>query len=408
MRWTPQGLEGPTPYWTLESEFGHEQPMDWEEAVERLRDALVDSARRHTIADVPVGAFLSGGVDSVALVGLLSQTHPEPIRTVTLSFDEASLDESALARQAAALYGADHTEVPIRVDEIRDRMPDAIRALDQPSIDGVNTYFVSEAAVQAGLKVAVSGVGGDELFGGYLTFSRIPKIMEIRRRLDRIPGVERTLRNPDPWVARATRGRRLPKLVRALAYGKNEAGAYYTERGLFSPPEIRSLLAPEIVNAVDACEPRASLTKRLDLEAIPPEERIFALEMRQYLQVQLLRDTDVTSMRHSLEVRTPLVDLDLLRAAVRVPAHLRRAGPAKRVLREAPTPPVPEAVWNRPKQGFTLPFDSWLREGSIPSIPSSHPWLLRDAQDSVGRSVASGRLHWSRLWALIVLGDFLS
>ena len=408
MRWTAQGLEGPAPYWSLEAEFGREQPMEWQEAAERLRDALVDSARRHTIADVPVGAFLSGGVDSVALVGLLSEAHPEPIRTVTLSFDVASLDESALARQAASLYGADHCDVPIRVDEIRDRMPDVIRALDQPSIDGVNTYFVSEAAARTGLKVAVSGVGGDELFGGYLSFQRIPKIMEVRRHLDRIPGVERALRDPDPWLARATRGRRLPKLVRALAYGKEVAGAYYTERGLFSPPEIRSLLAPEIADAVEACEPRSSLTTRLDLESIPPDERISALEMRQYLQVQLLRDTDVTSMRHSLEVRTPLVDLDLLRAAVKVPAHLRRAGPAKRALREAPSIPVPEAVWNRRKQGFTLPFDLWLREGSIPSTLPDHPWLRRDAQDSVARSVACGRLHWSRLWALIVLGQFLS
>jgi asparagine synthase (glutamine-hydrolysing) len=152
MRWTPQGLEGPSPYWSPESEFGRETPMDWEEATERLSNALADSARRHTIADVPVGVFLSGGVDSVALVGLLSEAHPDPIRTVTRSFDEASLDESALARQAASVYGTDHCEVPIRVDEIRDRMPDAIRALDQPSIDGVNTYFVSEAAARTGLK----------------------------------------------------------------------------------------------------------------------------------------------------------------------------------------------------------------------------------------------------------------
>ena len=408
MRWSERGLEGPTAYWSLESELGHVESMDSEEAAERLRSALADSARRHTIADVPVGAFLSGGVDSAALVGLLSEAHPDPIRTVTLSVDVASLDESALASQTAALYGADHCEVPIRVDEIRDRMPDAIRSLDQPSIDGVNTYFVSEAAARAGLKVAVSGVGGDELFGGYLTFSRIPKIMAVRRRLDRIPGVAWALRDPNPWVARTTRGRRLPKLVRALAYGQNEAGAYFTERGIFSPPEIRSLLDPEIAGAVDACEPRSSLVARLDLESIPPEERISALEIRQYLQVQLLRDTDVTSMRHSLEVRTPLVDLDLLRAVMKVPPHLRKAGPAKRALREAPRIPVPEAIWNRRKQGFTLPFETWLREGSIPSTPANHPWLRREAQDSIGRSVASGHIHWSRLWALIVLGDFLS
>jgi asparagine synthase (glutamine-hydrolysing) len=407
MRWTAKGLEGPTTYWTLESEFGREERMEWPEAVERLRSALVDSARRHTIADVPVGAFLSGGVDSVALVGLLSETHPDPIRTVTLAMDDASLDESALARQAAELYGANHTEIPIRVDEIRDRMPEAIRSLDQPSIDGVNTYFVSEAAARAGLKVAVSGVGGDELFGGYLTFTRIPKIMNVRRQLDRIPGVARALENPDPWLSRIKQGRRLPKLIRALAYGSGEAGAYYAERGVFSPPEIRALLDPEIVDAVEACEPRASLTQRLDLQSLPPEERISALEMSQYLQVQLLRDTDVTSMRHSLEVRTPLVDLDLLRAALRVPASLRRAGPAKRALREAPNPPVPDAVWNRKKQGFTLPFETWLQEGSIPSTLLDHPWLARDAQQSVRQSVASGQTHWSRLWALVVLGEFL-
>lgn len=407
MRWTSKGLDGPHAYWTLESEFGREEKMDWPEASERLREALVDSARRHTIADVPVGAFLSGGVDSVALVGLLSETHPDPIRTVTLAFDDASLDESALARQAAALYNAQHSEIPIRVDEIRDRMPDAIRSLDQPSIDGVNTYFVSEAAARAGLKVAISGVGGDELFGGYLSFSRIPRMLSVRNSLGRLPGVDRLLVNPDPWLERTTRGRRLPKLMRALVYGKEEAGAYYTERGLFSPPEIRSLLAPEVAGAVDACEPRQSLTQRLALDSIPPEERISALEIRQYLQVQLLRDTDATSMRHSLEVRTPLVDLELLRAATLVPARFRRAGPAKRALREAPNVAVPDAVWNRRKQGFTLPFETWLREGSIPSAPARHPFIRPDAQDSIARAVASGQLHWSRLWALIVLGEFL-
>ena len=407
LRWSAKGLEGPNAYWTLESEFGNTLAMDQGEASERLTTALADSARRHTIADVPVGAFLSGGVDSVALVGLLSQAHPEPIRTVTLAFDVASLDESALAQHAAEVYGANHCEVPIRVDEIRDRMPDAIRSLDQPSVDGVNTYFVAEAASRAGLKVAVSGVGGDELFGGYLTFDRIPKIMSVRNRLNRIPGVDRMLHNPDPWLALAKQGRRLPKLVRALTYGKDEAGAYYAERGLFSPPEIRSLLAPEIADAVDRCEPRSSLTTRLDLDSIAPDERISALELRQYLQVQLLRDTDVTSMRHSLEVRTPLVDLDLLRAVLKVPTQFRRAGPAKQALREAPRIPVPDRIWNRKKQGFVLPFQTWLEEGSIPSTPARHPYLQSDAQDAIRRGVSSGRVHWSRLWALNVLGEFL-
>src|SRR6185436_17606897 len=147
-----RGVEGPNTYFRLEDELVRSEPMDAEEAGERLREALVGSARSHLMADVPVGSFLSGGVDSSALVGLLSEVHDGPICTVNLSFDVPELDESALARQAAALYGAEHHEVPIPIAEIRDRLPDAVRSLDLPSIDGPNTYFVSEAAVKAGLK----------------------------------------------------------------------------------------------------------------------------------------------------------------------------------------------------------------------------------------------------------------
>ena len=408
MRWDERGLQGPTTYWAIESEFGRDERMDALEASEHLQRALASTARRHTIADVSVGAFLSGGVDSVAILGLLSEVHPDPIQTITLSFDSPSLDESSLAREAAALYGADHCEVPIRVDEIRDRIPDAIAALDQPTINGINTFFVSEAAARAGLKVAVSGVGGDELFGGYLTFERIPRILAIRRGLGRIPGLDRALRDSEFLISHVRSGRRLPKLARALTYGTNEEGAYFAERGLFSPPEVRSLLSPEISDAIEACEPTSAIDSLLNLESLPPAERISALEMRLYLQNQLLRDTDATSMHHSLEVRTPLVDLELLRAATRVPPLLRTAGPAKRMLREAPSLPVPEPIWNRKKQGFTLPFEQWLRDGAIRSMPSAHPWLLRDSQESVRRSVLSGGLHWSRLWALIVLGEFLN
>ncbi|MGH7289342.1 MAG: asparagine synthase (glutamine-hydrolyzing), partial [Myxococcota bacterium] len=167
LRIGPGGVDAARCYWRLEQAFGSAQPMDEAQAAEHLRVALVDSVRHHLVADVPVGAFLSGGVDSSALVGLLAELHQGPVRTVTLSSDVAELDEARLAASAARLYGAEHQVVKIGVEEARERMPEAVRALDQPSVDGVNTYFVSEAAVRAGLKVAVSGVGGDELFGGY-------------------------------------------------------------------------------------------------------------------------------------------------------------------------------------------------------------------------------------------------
>ncbi len=140
---------------------------------------------------------------------------------------------------------------------------------------------------------------------------------------------------------------------------------------------------------------------------MPEEERVSALEFCQYLQMQLLRDTDAVSMRHSLEVRTPLVDHELLRAAARVPAALRRAGPAKRHLRQAPQPPVPDALWNRPKQGFTLPFDRWLRSGAIPIRLPDHEWLRPEALQGVVQGFQRGRVHFSRVWLLHVLAEYL-
>jgi asparagine synthase (glutamine-hydrolysing) len=403
-----RGVDGPHDYFSLEDELGHPEPMSGEEAAHRVREALIDSAQHHLMADVPVGSFLSGGVDSSALVGLLAEVHDGPICTVNLSFDVPDLDESALARQAADLYGAQHHEVPIRVEDVRERMPDAVRALDQPSIDGPNTYFVSEAAVKAGLKVAVSGVGGDELFGGYASFARVPQVIRNRARLSALPGLGAALGPAgsalEAWFSRTLVG---SKLARALAYGGDHAGAYYTERGLFSPREVRALLAPELAAAVDACEPRAELRRRLDIDRLPEDERVGALELRQYLQVQLLRDADAVSMAHSLELRTPLVDRDLLRAVARVPAALRRAGPAKLLLREAPRPPLPPPLWRRPKQGFTLPFDHWLRSGGIPVELPQHPCLDPAAMRDVARDFARGRVRWTRLWALVVLREFL-
>lgn len=150
------------------------------------------------------------------------------------------------------------------------------------------------------------------------------------------------------------------------------------------------------------------LRARVDVDALPEAERVSALELGQYLQAQLLRDTDAVSMRHSLEVRTPLVDRALLEAVCRVPPALRLAGPAKRQLREAPQPPVPEALWNRPKQGFTLPFDHWLRSGGIPLRLPEHPWLRPSALKRLEEDFRRGRVHFSRVWMLHVLREFLA
>jgi asparagine synthase (glutamine-hydrolysing) len=408
LRIRPDGVEGPVAYWRLEDELGHAAPASAADAAEALRAALLDSVRHHMVADVPVGAFLSGGVDSSALVGLMSEVLTSAVRSVTLSLDVAELDESRLAREASELYRTDHHDVPIRIEAVRERIADAVRGLDQPSIDGINTFFVSEAAVKAGLKVAVSGVGGDELFGGYLSFSRIPRIRRFHDRLARWPGGAALASVGGSALAQLPLGRAAAKLSRTLACGGDDAGAYFAERGLFAPHEVRALLAPELGEAIDACDPLAELRARVRPDLLPEDERVCALEFRQYLQFQLLRDTDAMAMRHSLEVRTPLVDRDLLRAAARIPASLRRAGPAKRALREAPRPAVPPALWQRRKQGFTLPFERWLRSGGIALTLPEHPWLRGAAVSRLVDDFRRGRVHWSRVWALIVLREFLA
>ena len=401
------GVQGPSSYFEIHQEFGRSEPMSDEEASAHLTAALESSARHHLVADVPVGAFLSGGVDSCALVGLLAEQHRGRMRTVTLSFDIPELDEGPLAAEAAKLYGTEHHEIKLGVDEVRDNLTLAVRALDQPSADGINTYFVAEAAARAGLKVAVSGVGGDEIFGGYGSFRRIPRMRELHERLSSLPGIRAALPPLGRFVERLPRTRQGGKIAKALAFGGDDLGAYYVERGLFSPTEVRNLLAPELGAAIDACEPRAALAARINPEQLPAEERVSAMEFQQYLQVQLLRDTDAVSMRHSLEVRTPFVDRDLLLAAIRVPPRLRRAGPAKRRLREAPRPPVPKRLWNRPKQGFTLPFAHWMRSGGIPLDLPDHPALQPRSVRRLAEHFRQGRVHWSRIWALLVLKEFL-
>ena len=408
MRIRPGRVVGPQIYYRLEDEFGSPDKLDAEEAAEALRTALVDSVRHHMIADVPVGSFLSGGVDSSALVGLMAEIHDGPIRTITLAMDAAELDEAPLARQAAELYATDHREIPTTAEIMCERIPDAIRSLDQPSIDGINTYLVSQATAQTGLKVAVSGIGGDELFGGYGTFQSVPAVESLHRRMGSLPGGAQAMRMMAKLAGRAPRSRFQAKSARVLEYGDDSAGAYFANRGLFSPQEVRALMSPEASDAVAACDPQRELNERVRPGDLPEDERVSVLELRQYMQCQLLRDTDATAMRHSLEVRVPLVDRELLRAAARVPAALRRRGPAKFYLRNSPRPVLPDALWARKKQGFTLPIDQWLRKGSLDTRLPEHPLLDPAGLLAVKRDFDSGRISWSRLWALIVLREYLN
>lgn len=322
-----------------------------------LREALLDSVRHHMVADVDVGVFLSAGLDSTTLTALATEVGGR-IRTVTLGFEEyrgTPLDETVLADQVAKHYGTDHRTIWVSAKEFRDELPRLMARMDQPSIDGVNSYFVSRAAREAGLKVALSGLGGDELFGGYSSFHELPRLVGILGRLPGITALGRGLR-----VVSAPLLRRIssPKYAGLLEYGADYSGAYLLRRGLFLPWELPSVLDDDVAREGWR---ELQLWARLDetLHGLTSDRlRVSALESSWYMRNQLLRDTDWASMSHSLEVRVPLVDWTLWSAV----ARFFRQNPqlSKLDMARAARPELPNRVLTREKTGFFIPVRDWM------------------------------------------------
>ncbi len=408
LRVTPGRVEEPQRYWSLASVYQEAVVVpEREELNLRVRDALRESVARHLVADVPVGLFLSAGVDSGALLGLASEVHPEPLRTVTLAFEEfrgRPEDEAPLAKQVAQHYGAQHTTVTLSAREARDAFDVFLEAMDQPTVDGLNVYFVSRAVRQAGLKAALSGVGGDELFGGYSTFRAFKRLRRVSW-LAQVPGLLRLAGALGP-------ARRQAKLRYASSALARPASTYHLLRCLFTPIEIRSLIRPEIWQAAGGAE---KLTRTVEDAWQPAPANNWACtsvaEQSVYMRHQLLRDADWASMSHSLEVRTPLVDRRLTNSLGALLAATG-GGESKEPLASSPQPPLPQKILTRPKTGFGLPLQTWVgedcRAGRIPNLPS---WLADTKQQALvsrlAEGTARGRVHWSRIWALKVLGHLL-
>ena len=407
--WIRSGKLGESsPYYSLGEEI-RENPesMSEGEADERIRAALLDSVRCHMVADVEVGSFLSGGVDSISLVSLMSEVLPRPVSTINLSFDVEAMDEGELAQRAARELGTHHQRVDLSADGARDSIANAMASLDQPSADGINVGLVSRAAVQAGLKVAVNGVGGDELFGGYGTFPELERIRRIHGRLSRLPASKSLRRLAVLGMDRFPHSQKRAGIRRALQHGDTLSGAYFAVRGLFAPEQAAGLLAPEVRSAVEHVDPVAELDARARPGEVPAQQQMAYLEVQQYLQMQLLRDADIMSMKHSLEIRTPLVDHVLYRELFKIPAALRQAGPAKRRLRQATRPPLAERYWKRKKMGFSLPWEDWMRSEEFAWALPEHGIFDATALKELETNFLEGRTSSSRIWALVTLAPFL-
>jgi len=324
---------------------------------EEVRAALVDSVRHHLIADVPVGLFLSSGLDSATLLALAAE-ETERIATVTLGFSEyrgTADDEVPLAELLAARYGARHQTVRVEREDFRREYENLLDAMDQPTIDGINSYFVSRAAARSGLKVAISGLGGDELFAGYPSFHQLPRLVAACGVTRFLPGMGRGFRFLSaPLVKRFTS----PKYAGILEYGGGFGGAYLLRRGLFMPWELPSLLDGDMVR--EGWHELQTLARlRATVEGCGSDrEKVAALEMSWYMRNQLLRDTDWASMAHSLEVRVPLVDVELMRRIA--PLLAGSVCPGKRDMAAAPRLPLPREILERQKTGFSVPTREWL------------------------------------------------
>ncbi|MGA8529020.1 MAG: asparagine synthase (glutamine-hydrolyzing), partial [Acidobacteriaceae bacterium] len=380
MRVTQDGIAEQRVFATPVGEFGKyeaaEMPRSREEMLERLHIALEESVRMHEIADVPVAVFLSAGIDSGAILALAVE-RGQQVEALTLGFDAlrgAPQDETGGASEVARHYGVAHDARYIDRELFLSHRERLLAQMDQPTIDGVNTYFVSWLAREHGFKVALSGLGGDEMFGGYPSFGQIPKMVHGLKVTRSVPWVGRAWRIVTaPMIERFTS----PKYASLFEYGGSWGGAYLLRRGLYMPWELPEFLDPEVVRtgwrelqSVTAMSALAGSLDRLPGTTGTAKDflRVSALEMSFYMRTQLLRDADWAGMAHSVEIRVPLVDMTLLRQVS--PLRASQFAPRKPGFVDCLPKRLPENILKRPKSGFNIPVREWMQVGRTRGLRS--------------------------------------
>ena len=415
------------PWWDPQRSPAARDPKkscDLPSAAIKIRPMLEDAVSAHLIADVPVGLFLSSGLDSGVIAALAAKAR-SGIQSFTLTFPGTSFDEAELARMVATHCGTRHAEVELNGEAVLSRLDEVLAALDQPTMDAVNTYFVSWAARKVGLKVALSGLGGDEIFAGYQTFADVPRFAKLVHAAWFVPEFLRKV--TVPLVAAMGARNNSPDAGRKAAAAWADPDAlpypYYFARALFPPGQLEALIEPRFrpstVNAdgVTLDPTWLGWLERAANEArtLEPMAAISWLEMRTYMTSTLLRDTDSVSMAQSLEVRVPLLDTPLVEFACMLPDQARcRAGAQKALLTEAVGDLLPPEVLAQEKRTFTLPWEEWLRGPLRKTIEESFanpastlaPFLRPEGLQTVWSGFLSGKTSWSRPWSLYVLNEW--
>ncbi|MEN2785426.1 asparagine synthase (glutamine-hydrolyzing) [Sphingomonas qilianensis] len=363
-------------------------------ALADARAAIRDSVKAHLLSDVPVGLFLSSGIDSAAVLGIAMEQAKHPIHAITLGFDDfagTTNDEVPVARRIAEYYGAPHNVRRIDRAEFLEDLRAILTTMDQPSIDGINTWFVAKAARENGLKVALSGIGGDEMLGGYPSFVDVPRWVRRYGRLARLPGLgaglARLMRTVVPWYIAAH-----PKAPGLLRHTSTIGGSYLVRRSLRLPDDLADVQDPAVVKAGLA---RLEIVARMNATLNPmpdtPQAAVSLLELSFYMRNQLLRDADWAGMQHSVEIRTPMIDIDLFTRLAPLIGGLP-AGIGKQLLADAPNKVLPDWHRHRPKTGFSIPYAGWMAG-------------IRDLDQRNGKAASSNGLL-SRTWSNYVFQQY--
>lgn len=396
-------------YWDLNNFTTSSNELDYQQTCAKTKELLFQAVERRLVADVPFGAFLSGGIDSSAVVGIMSRMSAKKVETFNVSFDEGEFSEAKYAKKIAEKFNTSHHEIKLSPGDFLNQLPESLNAMDHPSGDGPNTYVVSKATKNAGITMALSGLGGDEVFAGYDVFKRMTEINK-KSYLNILPSVLRKL--PASVLKAKNKSVAGDKIYEVLTQEKvNVVSAYPISRKVFSDPQIKGLLKNNSENNLNSLIKKIKETDKDHLLSY-----VSALEISTYMQNILLRDTDQMSMAVALEVRVPFLDYKLLEFVLSVKDEFKYPSTPKKLLIDSLGDLLPDEVVNRPKMGFTLPWKHWLKnelksfcERNIESLSKRdfvnekavlHLWeqFLKD----------DPRVTWSRVWHLIVLEDWLN
>ena len=400
-------------YWSLAEVASRPPATDSpQEAVKAIRQHLLEAVAQRLISDVPLGAFLSGGVDSSSIVALTREVRNHPPDTFSVTFGDPKFSEADYSSRVAREFGCRHHQIHLTESDLLRDLPCALASMDQPTLDGINTYVVSQATKQAGITVALSGLGGDEVFAGYSSFVSVPRMMNFHRYAGWLWPLARGIQ----VLLNGSQTNRLAKMVALAGHDYYGDQPYFLSRALFLPRAVRALMPSHslqngnLAGAWNLGELDGSLR---NLDAV---NQVSVLEGSTYMANTLLRDTDCMSMAHALEVRTPLLHNPLWEYVLPLAGRLKLDSRLpKPLLLRAAGQRLPEEIYLRRKMGFTLPFERWLRNGLRaeveqellgPCPPDLFPIDTRQVA-KVWKAFLAGKTSWSRPWAHYVLKGWI-